>query len=176
MGREVRMVPPDWKHPKKGGRYIPLHQGWSRMLEERRQWSLGFKRDYKTDAFVPHDKDDDYTVDEYFGEMPSRDEYMPEWPPEVATHYMMYEDTTEGTPISPAFATPEELARWLADTNASAFGGMGASYEGWLSTIKRGHAVGMVMTLGPEGSSMQSGVEAFRSSDVQSGGRDDDAR
>jgi len=74
---------------------------------------------------------------------------------------MMYETCTEGTPISPAFATPEELARWLADNEASAFGGMTASYEGWLRTIKSKHgAVGMVMHLKEgEPPTMTPGVE-----------------
>ena len=54
---------------------------------------------------------------------------------------MMYEDTTEGTPISPAFETPEELARWLADTGASAFGSLTATYDEWLNMIKRGSSV-----------------------------------
>ena len=57
----------------------------------------------------------------------------------------MYEDTSEGTPISPIFENAEDLAHWLADNKASAFGGMTATYEEWLSTINRGYAVGMVM-------------------------------
>jgi hypothetical protein len=36
------------------------------------------------------------------------------------------------------FWTIEELARWLADHNASAFGGSTATYEQWLATCKRG--------------------------------------
>jgi len=57
---------------------------------------------------------------------------------------MMYENTSEGTPISPPFETPEELARWLADNNASAFGGMTATYEQWLATCKGLYAPSMV--------------------------------
>ena len=70
---------------------------------------------------------------------------MPTWAKDEATHYMMYETCTEGTPISPAFATPEELAHWLADAGASAFGNQTATYEQWLSTIKRGWAPSAVM-------------------------------
>ena len=66
--------------------------------------------------------------------------FMPDWSPDEATHYMMYETCSEGTPISPAFATPEELARWLTDTGASISGSMRASYEQWLS-IARGSEV-----------------------------------
>lgn len=48
----------------------------------------------------------------------------------------MYESTTAGAPISPAFATPEELAQWLTDTNALAFGSMEYSYDSWLRIAK----------------------------------------
>ncbi len=54
--------------------------------------------------------------------------------------WQMWQNTSEGSPISPVFATPEELAHWLADTKASAFGGQGASYEHWLGMIHAGSA------------------------------------
>lgn len=51
--------------------------------------------------------------------------------------WQMWETTSEhGSPISPAFETPEALARWLADTKASAFADQSASYEEWLSMIR----------------------------------------
>ena len=71
---------------------------------------------------------------------------------------MMYEDTSEGTPISPIFATPEELARWLTDTKASAFGGQAATYEGWLRVAQGGWAPSAVFT--PE-TGLMSGVDAL---------------
>ena len=64
------------------------------------------------------------------------DAVLPDWPSEQRTHYMMYEDTSEGTPISPAFASPEELAKWLADTGASIFGGTTGDFQKWLSIIQ----------------------------------------
>jgi hypothetical protein len=85
---------------------------------------------------------------EYEGNPPNQDEYMPSWPEEQRTHWMMYEDVSEGTPISPAFETPEELARWLADTGASALGGDTATYDQWLATIRAGSAVSMVVNNG----------------------------
>ena len=68
--------------------------------------------------------------------------------------WQMWETTSEGSPISPVFATPEELARWLADSGASAFGDMTATREQWLSTIREGGAVSAVM----EGGRLTSGV------------------
>ncbi len=62
------------------------------------------------------------------------DAWAPTEPP-TGDGWQMWETTSEGSPISPVFATPEALARWLADTNASALGSRGASYDAWLSMI-----------------------------------------
>jgi hypothetical protein len=70
--------------------------------------------------------------------------------------FQMWETTTEGSPMSPAFATPEELAKWLVENNAGAFGYETATYEQWLAMIKKGWAPSMVQ--GPDG--LKSGVEA----------------
>lgn len=50
--------------------------------------------------------------------------------------WQMWETTSEGSPISPVCESPEALARWLADNNASAFGSQGATYEEWLGMIR----------------------------------------
>jgi hypothetical protein len=116
MGREIRMVPPDWRHPtewhkdwrtgRRVLRFKPLFKaGWSERMAE---WDQ---------ANEPR---------------PNPDDSMPEWSADEATHLMMYENTSRGTPISPVFATPEDLARWLADNSASVFGDDGATYEEWL--------------------------------------------
>ncbi len=172
MGREVRMVPADWQHPKYPdshhevrwrGTFIPMHgrsyaSAAAEWDEEWSQWQKGLRRNYGTDQWEPIDPEyAGMRYTEYAGARPSPDDYMPDWPAAQRTHYMMYEDTSEGTSISPAFATPEELARWLADTGASAFGDMTASYEAWLSTIKRGFAPSMVM----QGGTLDSGVAAL---------------
>lgn len=142
MGREVRRVPADWQHPKQSTpdwrtgrmveRYKPLHEG-----EKYAPTAAGFMEKANAEGLQE-------AID-YYG-CPDKENYMPDWPAEQRTHFMMYEDTSEGTPISPAFATPEELARWLADTNASAFGSEGASYEAWLRVARGGWAPSMVIT------------------------------
>jgi hypothetical protein len=71
---------------------------------------------------------------DYHGGGPIKEDYMPDWPETECSYLMMYEDCSEGTPISPAFKTPEELARWLVENNVSAFGDMTATYEEWLRT------------------------------------------
>lgn len=138
MGREVRRVPANWVHPSTGFyangkvRFTPLYEGdWYRQALQE---------------FEAGDR----------GEAPDVADYMPQWPEGERTHFMMYEDTSEGTPISPAFATPEELARWLADTGASAFADQGASYEGWLRIAQGGSAPSCIISAG---TGLLSGVE-----------------
>lgn len=60
---------------------------------------------------------------------------VPAYMREEATGWQMWETTSEGSPISPVLSTPEELARWLADNNASAFGSWTNTYEEWLLMI-----------------------------------------
>jgi hypothetical protein len=147
MGREVRKVPKDWKHPRRDdGRdgYQPLLEGYTKAVKD---WTAKVEKDGLQEAI------------DYFGGAPDRNRYMPEWTPEEADHLMMYEDTSEGTPISPAFKTPEELARWLADNGASSFGSMTATYEQWLAMIGDGWAPSAV-SIG--GGPLVSGVEAAR--------------
>lgn len=156
MGREVRMVPPDWQHPcDEQGKYIALlggsfaeaAKGWD---EECAKWNRG---EYPSYASEENKK---LTYAEWNGERPRAEDYMPDFALGSETHFMMYENTSEGTPISPAFATPEELARWLADTGASAFADQTASYESWLRVAKGGFACSAVITNGV----LTSGVEA----------------
>ena len=142
MGREVRMVHKDWSHPKtEKGNYKPLHRG------------------YKSDAaefLEMANKDGLQEAVDYMG-CPDKEDYMPDWDEAEKTHLIMYEDTTEGTPISPAFETPEELAKWLADNGASSFGSSTATYEQWLPVCKRGWAPSLVFS----SKGLQSGVEAI---------------
>ena len=57
-------------------------------------------------------------------------------PPE-GEGYQLWSTTTEGTPMSPVFATPEELAKWLYENRASSFGTATATYEEWLKFYSR---------------------------------------
>lgn len=72
--------------------------------------------------------------------------------------WQMWETTSEGSPISPVMDTPEELARWLADNRASAFGGTEATFDQWLNMITQGHAVSAVWD---SSKGFRSGVEAL---------------
>src|SRR5678815_4927243 len=143
MGREIRRVPADWQHPKDArGRYVPLLDGLTKATTEwdegNAKWAEGLRSDFKG-GWQPIEDDEAGSYADWTGKRPRPEDYMPDWPAEQRTHLMMYEDTSEGTPISPAFETPEELARWLTDSNASAFGGMHATYEQWLATVSYTH-------------------------------------
>jgi len=78
--------------------------------------------------------------------------------PQEGPGYQMWETTSEGSPISPVFATPEELAMWLTDTKASAFGGCTANYDHWLRMINgTGYAPSAIIS----GGRLMSGVEGL---------------
>jgi hypothetical protein len=69
---------------------------------------------------------------------PDEIEAMESWKatePPTGEGWQMWETCSEGSPISPVFKTPEELAHWLADTGASSFGSQTSSYESWLGMI-----------------------------------------
>lgn len=165
MGREVRRVPASWNHPKNGdGHFIPLYEGGNYQIrsaewdEEYQAWQDYKVRSYKAgERWRVREPSDGDRYTDYAGPRPSPDDYMPDWPAEQRTHLMMYEDTSEGTPLSPAFVTPEDLARWLVDNEASAFGSSTGSYEGWLRVAQGGFAPSMIVS----GGVMQSGVDGM---------------
>lgn len=80
--------------------------------------------------------------------------WKPKEPPK-GEGYQIWETVSEGSPISPVFATPEELATHMKDTRWG--GDQGTSYESWLSFIRGpGWAPSGVMVNGQ----WMSGVEA----------------
>jgi hypothetical protein len=144
MGREVRMVSKDYEHEKShDGIFKPKYEfkDYKRRLDDfmEKLNSVGMQEAL-----------------EWCGNPPNLEDYMPDFG-DSATHYMMFEDTSEGTPISPAFSTPEELAQWLVDNKASAFAGHTADYEHWLKVAKGAYALSAVM----DSNGMHSGVMAL---------------
>ena len=55
--------------------------------------------------------------------------------PPAGEGYQLWATTTEGTPMSPVFSEPEQLATWLYENKASSFGSSTCSYEEWLRFI-----------------------------------------
>lgn len=158
MGREVRRVPPTWVHPEREvwvdgvprKVHRPLHD--ASYAQAAQEWEAGCAAWCRGERDAYHvatgdgtlDADTPYAYALYEGGRPSPDEYMPEWSSEQCTHLMLYETTSEGTPLSPAFATPEELARWCTDKSVSIFGYDTASYETWLRIARGARAIGLL--------------------------------
>lgn len=143
MTREVRKVPAGWVHPSDGfypdGQvcYDPLFDGatfaakaaaWDKCAAE---WARGEFPGYATEESKLKPYED------WDGPRPDPEHYMPLWTDAERTHFVLYENTTEGTPLSPAFATEEELARWATEHCAAAYyPNRRLTYEDWLRLIK----------------------------------------
>jgi hypothetical protein len=56
--------------------------------------------------------------------------------PPAGPGWQVWETTSDGSPITPVFATPEELARWCADNAASILGSDTLPYEEWLAWFR----------------------------------------
>ena len=126
-GREVRVVPKGWTHPKdENGRFRPLFPAdrYPETVEARRDW-----------------------IKEYGTRLPSRKNYMPDVGGRRATDpafeihrtdIMAYETTSEGTPISPAFPNTQEGRRALVEycaEHATTFGDSTTGVESWAAIL-----------------------------------------
>lgn len=161
MGREIRRVPATWQHPSDHRGLKPLFDG--SYGKEARAWlDNAIAWDNGTHKDAAENKAEHPFFWEWDGGPPKKETYMPDWPDAERTHYQMYENVTEGTPISPPMASPEELAQWLADNHANAGAGATASYDAWLRVCKGGYAPSMIMAIGSDGSTrIMSGVEGL---------------
>lgn len=159
MGREVRRVPADWQHPRTSdGRYRPMYdQSFAEMAAE---WKVAYAA-WESGADPDRAEHPEYEYWEWNGDPPDRDYYRPDWTDEERTHFQMYECTSEGTPISPVMESPEALARWLVENNASAFAGETATYEQWLRVCNGGWAP---TAIGSPGQELVSGVAGLTES------------
>lgn len=107
MEREIRRVPANWQHPKherydyQSGAYKevhkPLFENYEKRLEE-------FEKDIAEKGLKE-------AIDLHGGGPRSEDYAQFEGAP--CDWWQVYETVSEGTPVSPAFATPEELIEHL---------------------------------------------------------------
>lgn len=116
MGREIRRVPPNWEHPRQpcqhspwrggcdeakmhGGKcYVPLMEGYAQAAKD---FQKRVKKKGLQDAI------------DYFGQAPDKNDYVPDWPKGTATWFQVYQTVSEGSPVTPPFATREELVEYL---------------------------------------------------------------
>lgn len=167
MGREIRRVPNGYKHPVDGnGKPRPAFdasykEALADWLARRAAWDPD--TDPHAKGFRSNDPSDPPPrFEDFEGMAPDPDSYMyygPKPPIEDRPMLVMYEDTTEGTPISPAFTTPEEVAQWCVDNRASMFGRDPGSYEAWLYLACGGWAPSMIAT--PAHPNPTAGAEAI---------------
>ena len=118
MGRHVMRVPSDF--------FWPIGREWYGYETFRCDMCEG------TGIKPPFDHPEKQKCDRCNGE----GLYCPDIAMPVGEAWQMWETSSaEGSPMSPVFGTPEELAQWLEDTDASAFADETATYEQWLAVI-----------------------------------------
>lgn len=131
MSREIRRVPANWEHPRQDCPHTP----WAGGCDEAREhggkcFKPMYDRDYESEI---EDWIEQYQLAkrgehpdqatfaknnepfwEWYGEPPNPDYYRPKWTEEPAW-YQVYETVSEGTPVTPPFATKEELVDYLVE-------------------------------------------------------------
>lgn len=142
MGREVRKVPADWDHEKYSDK--PLFDNFNKKLtnwlEGFNQWGNGYRFNYNDEKWIPITEDEkQYSYTDWAGDRPDPSDYMPDWDESERTHYQAYENITEGTPISPVFATEEEVIDFLVFTDSAQTRTYNeADRQYWANAIKTG--------------------------------------
>ncbi len=115
------MVIPNWEHPQEERpnyrtqrmemRYVPLYDRSYR--EEMAEWIKNHLLWEKGEH--PRQDPECKFYAEYDGEAPRSYNYRPDWKEEEATWFQVYETVSEGTPVTPPFATKEELVEYLVE-------------------------------------------------------------
>lgn len=144
MGRNLRSVPANWEHPKKDdGQYQPMYDEYygdalMEWLNEHKQW----EESTHSDLVDNPDLKKEYPFYAMWNGNPPDVAYYRtrKFTEEELTHIQLYEDTSEGTPISPVFKKEEfeKLCEWAAD-NAMTFANYKASKEQWMKMLGDGH-------------------------------------
>lgn len=145
MSREIRRVPADWQHPIDPQRpcysdgtigYIGLLSGspdealasWQEGLQ---QWLRG-EYEYQDDSDVR--TEDAYR--DYTGGEPEAEHYMGHhFTGRPATHWQLYETVSEGSPVSPVFATREALIEWMKRNGCAAWAVRLLEEDGWCPSM-----------------------------------------
>lgn len=158
MGREIRRVPPGWQHPKdENDHYIPLlDHSYREAAEEWERdcvlWSRGTHPDQVAGRSAGVDRPRFFW--DWSSGPPDEANYRPDWS-EEPTWFQAYETVSEGTPITPPFATEAELVDYLVEYG-----------DGWdrpvsrraaEAFVKSGWAPSMVF----HGGALVTGVEAL---------------
>ena len=133
MGLEARRVPPDFRHPKTivegldGKRrevFAPCHdrkfsEASAEHAGNRERWIAGTHPDQARHADTPKRYED------WAGPPPDPGTHLPEtFDRRLATAWCLYENVTEGTPVTPIFKTRDELLNHMVTKGAGPWGRM----------------------------------------------------
>lgn len=119
MGREIRRTPvgytPRWRRYPYGIDWVPMFS--HSLSEAQTQWDHSledYKKSFEGDASSLME-----CFEEDYGERPRHEpfadvEYTPEeWVGRTDLGYQVWQTVSEGTPVTPSFATKEELLEYL---------------------------------------------------------------
>ena len=124
MGREVRRVPPSWDHPRRDPTEYPYRDGYRPMYDERledrfAEWLSDFDRirsggltDFERSVYTSDNPLAEWLQE---GGAPPNPAYYRPWRDDEATWFQVWETVSEGTPVTPPFATQEELIDYLVE-------------------------------------------------------------
>jgi hypothetical protein len=128
MGREIRHVPQNWKHPKTIDKYNGKERFRGMFQRDFKEAYADFEKELKEwykerEAFENgkvfsygdkfYSKKNGNTYEDWAGEPPTPPnpyDYMP-----YGKWYQLFETVSEGTPLSPPFETKKELIEWLVN-------------------------------------------------------------
>ena len=127
MGREIRYVPANWQHPTRTCNHSPWRGGCDEAKRNGGQcYQPLYDQDYETAAKEWLDgciawankTHEDYCEDfpyywDYAGAPPNEEYYRPKVDEADRTWVQVYETVSEGTPVTPPFATKSELIDYL---------------------------------------------------------------
>lgn len=116
MGREVRRVPPNWKHPERddyrGGPQPMYDKTFAAAVAEWKAGYAAWERGERSEGCSESVRSMEFW--EWHGPPPDREYHRP-WADDEATWWQLWETVSEGTPVSPPFATKDELIAYLAE-------------------------------------------------------------
>lgn len=130
MGREIRRVPLGWEHPKESkpdwrtGRMVegyhpmfdqPFEEAMAEWLDELKKWlATEFQATLARHPDLEYDRTHPYRAFiQWHGSAPDPEYYRDAWPDGAVLGFAVYETVSEGTPVTPTFATREELVEHL---------------------------------------------------------------
>jgi len=147
MGREIRRVPADWEHPKdERGHFILMYD--EEYVTKAREWvvnCIAWEQGTHEDLTSGRTTKEEYPFYWEWSDSPPDDAtYRPSFTSEP-THFQIYETVSEGTPVSPVFASRDDLADWLVSQGTSRDAANAFAEGGWAPSMVFSQGRGLAM-------------------------------